>query len=200
MTCEPSMRSARHRQAGQFLSLLALLLTFAGCALPVPFHDSTVLTQHDGRPSLHRLSWGYPYVDSAAWSPDGQWIAVLAGPTSVNNHLAVISRDGQTHHDLATWNCADAGEFDFAWLPDGRLSCVSGGRPGEEHTCISTVPPFASCQVVTLPRDIGLTGTGSGWSADGQTLWISAPHVLSVTGYITDFPDLFVLTAQGTLL
>jgi Tol biopolymer transport system component len=194
------MGRRRHgRPAAQVLVAVLCVLALASCALPVPFHDSTVLTQHDGRPSLHRLSWGYPYVESGVWSPDGRWIALVAGPDFSTSHLAVVSADGRTRNELPGWDCDEPRAFDFAWLPNGRLSCLTGRVRGQQHLCVGDAPDFAACERIAVSGEVGMTGDGSSWAPDGQTLWVAASHVLPVTGYETDNPDLLVLTAQGSL-
>ncbi|HEU5440303.1 MAG TPA: hypothetical protein VFU88_13515 [Ktedonobacterales bacterium] len=171
------------------------LLVLASCAPPqLPIFG--VRTQRDGRPTLHRLSWGYDFVRAPDWSPDGQWIALVAGSDFPSSHLAVVSADGRVRHDLSSWDCGLPNEFDLVWSPDGRLGCIGehDRTPGITRLCVGTPPAFGSCQDVALPQDVGSTGSGSAWAADGQTLWISAIHDFTANSSTRD-PNLFVVTA-----
>ncbi|HEU5438683.1 MAG TPA: hypothetical protein VFU88_05290 [Ktedonobacterales bacterium] len=155
-----------------------------------------MLTQHGGRPSLRRLDWGYPYMDSGAWSPDGRWVSAHGGSDYLADNPVVVSADGRTRHTLTSWHCGLSGEFDFVWSPDGRLGCIVANDlvPGTKRLCLGQPPSFASCQDVRLPQEVGRPGFGSTWSADGQTLWITAIHDYSAD-QVSDEPDLFVVTA-----
>jgi hypothetical protein len=79
---------------------LAALLT--GCYLP-----SGDWAQRGSLPSLHHLEWGCDYYGHPLWSPDGRWIALLAGPDFATSHLVVLTPDGRTHYDLNAWDCGD---------------------------------------------------------------------------------------------
>ncbi|HEU5438684.1 MAG TPA: hypothetical protein VFU88_05295 [Ktedonobacterales bacterium] len=180
--------------------LLACLLTFASCA-PPPLPIFGVRTQRGGRPTLHRLDWGYAFVRRPAWSPDGQWIALLAGPDFPSSHPAVVSTDGRRRYDLSSWNCDLPYHFDLVWSPDGQLGCIVANDliPGTKRLCLGQLPAFQSCHDVRLPQDLGSTGAGSTWSADGQTIWIAANHDLSANEATRD-PNLFVVTMSGTFV
>ena len=161
-----------------------------------------MLTQRDGRPNLHPLSWGYDFMRSAVWSPNGRWVAALAGPDYLTDYPVVVSPDGRTHHTLASWQCGLPNEFDLVWSPDGRLACISDDPhvSGARRLCASEPSAFQACENVSLPPAVGLAGTGSVWSADGATLWITAIQDYA-NGDVSDDPDLFVVSAAtGSLV
>lgn len=188
----------RQRHAGPATRVLVAMLSvlvLASCA-PPPLPIFGVRTQRDGRPTLRRLSWGYTYVDFGAWSPDGQWIALVAGSDNPSSHLAVVSADGRTRHGLSSWDCGTSDEFDVIWSPDGRLGCLGehDRTPGVMRLCVGTPPAFDACQDVAVPQIVGRGGMGSTWAPDGQTLWIAAIHNLPPDD-ASHNPDLFVLMA-----
>ncbi|HEU5441718.1 MAG TPA: hypothetical protein VFU88_20715 [Ktedonobacterales bacterium] len=174
------------------------MLVLASCALPL-LPDLSVLHQRDGRPTLHRLNWGYAYVDSGVWSPDGRWVAAFAGPDYLADNPVVVSPDGRVRHSLTNWHCGLNGDFDFVWSPDGQLGCIVASDFGR-RLCRGRAPAFRTCQEVRLPQELGRTGMGSTFSSDGQTLWIAAIHDLSPNESTRD-PNLFVvMAATGALV
>jgi len=152
----PRQRWADRSVVGLLLLVLVLL---ANCGAP-----GSSLTQGTSLPILHRLDWGFPYVGNAVWSPDGHWIAVLAGANAAENHLEVVSPDGQTRYDLSRWQCGGFLDVTFAWLPDGRLSCLTK----DERLVIGAVP-FKTFQMVSVTRPI-LPQAGGTWTLDGTYL------------------------------
>ncbi len=63
--------------------------------------------------------------DAGAWSPDGRWLAVEGSDRTV---IALFSASGQSITYLHLECELGAGEEDFAWLPDGRISCYRAGN------------------------------------------------------------------------
>lgn len=154
------------------LALFPLLVTFAACVpLPVP-SNSAVLTQGHGLPSLRLLDWGFSAFQRPIWSPDGRWIATLAGDDYAGAHVEVVSPDGQIRHDLSSWNCGEGPDPDYAWLPDGRLSCINAEKPYSQM-CIGG-PPFSACTATHLDQDINGSQRGLAWTPDGQSALFTA--------------------------
>src|SRR5262249_10946296 len=149
------------------VGLLTLcLVSVCGLAL-LGSGNRSVRTQGGGLPTLRHLDWGFPYYEQATWSPDGRWLALLAGPDPAGSHLEVLSSDGREHHNLTAWGCGDALTFSIAWRADNALSCLT--RQGQ---LIQDTPPFRT------PRTIALTArlvppAGGGaykWFPDGTAL------------------------------
>lgn len=171
--------------------LLAICAMLTSCGAPAPS-----LAQGGGLPTLRRLDWGFPYVDSAVWSPDGHWIAVLAGADSAVNHLEVVSPDGRPRYDLSGWHCGSIVDFAIAWLPDGRLSCLTSNG----YLKIGAFP-FSSFQSVPVSRPIS-PQPGSAWTSDGKFLIFSSISDPFVTGpYIMVTPArLYAVSTDGQVL
>ncbi len=88
--------------------LMVVLLAITGCDLP--FSAPATIAQSGGLPTLRHLNWGASYYDHVLYSPDGRWLAVLAGDDFSTSHLEVLSPDGRTQYDLSSWGC---GQFFF---------------------------------------------------------------------------------------
>ncbi len=91
------------------IALVSLLapLTLIACALaPMP-SSGAVVTQGQLLPTLRHLDWGFAAINHPVWSPDGRWIAVLAGDDYAGAHVEVVSPDGQTKYDLSSWHCGE---------------------------------------------------------------------------------------------
>jgi Tol biopolymer transport system component len=82
----------------------------------------------------------------------------------------VLSPDGGTKHDLASWGC---GQFDvpysFAWLPDGELSCVTSAGQ-----MLIGGDPFASPRSIEMSGMLHSEGTASAWAPDGSVLIVNS--------------------------
>jgi Tol biopolymer transport system component len=59
------------------------------------------------------------------WSPNGQWLAASIFP---ENLLQLFSANGQAINILSGCDLPGLGR-NFAWLPDGRISCFTGNTP-----------------------------------------------------------------------
>lgn len=171
--------------------MLLVVFAFTACdLLPAP---PAVITQGHGLPTLRLLDWGFAAIHHPVWSPDGHWIAVLAGDDYAGAHVEVVSPDGQTRYDLSGWNCGEGPEPDFAWLPDGRLSCINSGTT-YPRMCIGAAP-FSSCVARYFATAIGGGQRGLVWTADGQSALFSAwPNDAP-----QDHSDLYVLAADGSV-
>ena len=149
---------------------LLVVLVLAGCDLiPVP---PAVITQGHGLPTLRRLDWGFPEVNHPVQSPDGRWVAVLAGDDYAGAHVEVVSLDGKTKYDLSSWNCGEGPDPDYAWLPDGRFSCINREKPYSQ-LCIGRLP-FNSCTATHLDEDIDGCQCGLAWTPDGRSALFTA--------------------------
>lgn len=178
------------------LSLLALVtiaITITACTLPPAPSTGDILTQGHGLPSLRHLDWGFAAINHPTWSPDGRWIAVLAGDDYAGAHVEVVSPDGKTRYDLSTWGCGLGADPEFAWLPDGRLSCINRDTPYPQM-CIGPAP-FSSCVARHVATAISGGQRGLVWTADGQSALFSAlPNDAA-----QDYSDLYVLAADGSV-
>ncbi len=184
------------RRARKLIMLVTLLMVallpalLAACGL---FPASPPrMRQGQGLPTLRHLDWGFGAIHHPVWSPDGHWIAVLAGDDYAGAHVEVVSPDGQTKYDLSNWRCGDAPTLNFAWLPDGRLSCLDDEAP-YPRMCIGAAP-FSSCTAMHLSDAIGGGQRGLTWTPDGRSVLFPArpndePHPL----------DLYILTLSGSV-
>jgi Tol biopolymer transport system component len=151
------------------------------------------VAQGQGLPSLRHLDWGFAAIHHPVWSPDGRWIAVLAGDDYAGAHVEVVSPDGQTKYDLSSWRCGEGSDPDFAWLPDGRLSCINGDTP-YPRMCIGAAP-FSSCTAVHLSQVITGSQWGLTWAPNGQAaLFAARPN--DGSGANT---ELYVVTPAGVV-
>jgi len=80
--------------------------------------------------SLAQFSSDGNRYDAGAWSPDGHWLAVEGSDATV---IALFSATGQSVTYLYLGCELGAGEEDFAWLPDGRISCYRAGSASVLH-------------------------------------------------------------------
>ena len=194
-TSKMSKMSKTSRGAKVLIALVSLvsLLTLTACTLvPTPV-SSAVVTQGQGLPTLRHLDWGFAAIHYPVWSPNGRWIAVLAGDDYAGAHVEVVSPDGQTRYDLSRWGCGEGVDPNFAWLPDGRLSCINRDTP-YPRMCIGAVP-FTSCTATRLSAAIGGGQLGLAWTPDGRSvLFPTLPNNVA-----QDASDLYVLAPDGTV-
>lgn len=174
---------------GVAITLLTVILSLTACGL-FPASPS-VIAQGQGLPSLRHLDWGFTAIHHPVWSPDGRWIAVLAGDDYAGAHVEVVSPDGQTRYDLSSWHCGEGSEPDYAWLPDGRLSCINRVPPYPQ-LCIG-VAPFSSCTAAHLSKEILGDQRGLAWTPDGRSVLFPA----RTNDVPQDYPDLYVLAPSG---
>lgn len=180
---------AKPRAISVAITLLAALLSFTACGL-FPASPS-VITQGQGFPTLRHVDWGFGAIHHPVWSPDGRWIVVLAGDDYAGAHVEVVSPNGQTRYDLSGWGCGEGPEPDFAWLLDGRLSCINADTP-YPRMCIGAAP-FSSCTATRLSAAIGGGQRGLVWTPDGRSVLFPAwPNDVA-----QDYPDLYVLARSG---
>lgn len=179
------MSTKRHMFA-QFASLILLLalgLAPAGCSYTSP------VDQASGLPTLHQLHWGFAYADEATWSPNGRWIALLAGDHVATAHLEVVSPDGHFKQDLSGWGCGLPYNFSFAWRPDNALTCLN------DTSLISGTYPFSSQIVTNLQSRLMIQDKSLSWSPDGSSLITAS---VTTPGDINAGPgSLYVVSAQG---
>ena len=144
--------------------LLVGFLLVGGCGLP-----RAPITQGAGLPVLRPLDWGYGYVGTPTWSPNGRWIAILAGNDYAGSQLAVVSPDGHYRQDLSAWGCGYAPTFSFAWRPDSSLSCVNNaGR------LITGAYPFTKPKARAVSPPLHPYDNGATWSPDGTYLLVAS--------------------------
>ncbi len=181
------------RQVTLITLMISLLPLLCG-ALPYLFVRTT-LTQGDGLPSLHRLDWGARYVGYATWSPNGKWIALLAGSDfgSDDVHLEVLTPDGRLVQNLTAWHCGHGiTTLTFAWRPDNSLSCI------DDQELLIGASPFTSVQRFPMhPALLAAWHDGGGWSPDGQTcLVVSMAPPTNGTGFLGP-GQLYALSVAG---
>ena len=196
------MRLQQRMRASLSATLLATMLALTSCGLPGTSPASS-LAQNGGYPTLHRLIWGFSYVDSMQWSPDGHWIALLAGSDYATSHLEVVSPDGRKRYDLSSWECGDSTTFSFAWLANGALACVTntdrittGTFPFSAHAITRMAPPLHPYDTgVTTSSDPGILIVSSLTSAsDPVNVTISQLYEVTLQGDVTSVP----LTSRPT--
>ena len=175
----------RARTGIVLVTLLVATLTLLTACGPFPTSPS-VVTQGQGLPSLRHLDWGFAAINHPVWSPDGRWIAALAGDDYAGAHVEVVSPDGQTKYDLSSWHCGEGSDPDFAWLPDGRLSCINGDTPYPQM-CIGAAP-FNSCTATHLSQEIIGDQRGLAWTPDGRSALFPArsndvPRIIPISMY-----------------
>ena len=192
----PTVRFSRrgHVKAlaiGVAITLLTVILSLTACGL-FPRSPSVVAQGH-GLPTLRHVDWGFGAIHHPVWSPDGRWIVVLAGDDYAGAHVEVVSPDGQTRYDLSSWHCGEGVDPNYAWLPDGRLSCINRDTPYPQM-CIGTAP-FSSCAATHLAAAIDGGQRGFAWTPDGRSALFPAwPKDVA-----QDHSDLYVLAPDGSV-
>jgi WD40-like Beta Propeller Repeat len=189
--CLSRQRCVKALTIGVAITLVAALLSLAACGL---FPSSPpVVTQGHGLPSLRHLDWGFAAINHPVWSPDGRWVAVLAGDDYAGAHVEVVSPDGQTKYDLSSWQCGEGVYADFAWLPDSRLSCINGDTP-YPRLCVGAAP-FRTCAAQRLSEPLGGAQLGLAWTPDGRSVLFPAmPNNVAQND-----PDLYVIAPDGSV-
>lgn len=176
-----------------FLPLLCVLcaLSFGGCDY------TATITQGSGLPALRHLNWGVAFFQDALWSPDGRYIAGLAGDDYASSHLQVITPDGRTRYDLKNWGCGEAESFDFAWLPDGQLSCIRADPSDPPNRMCIGAAAFTSCERTIISDSIlATTMAGAVWAPDSSYLIVAA-HTSDPNNTVTLHPWLQVVSRAG---
>lgn len=171
--------------------LIVVLLIAVGCDSPLS--SPSTITQSGGLPTLHHLDWGFEFTNHALWSPDGRWLAVLAGSEFAKSHLEVISPDGKTRFDLSNWGCGQYLLFDYAWLPDGRLSCIRANE-GAFLLCIGAYP-FQQCERSAVDSRLDIQADGAVWAADNAHLLFTPNRCKTAT----NLSSLCVLQPNGVI-
>jgi len=190
---EWSARSQYSTETDKLQRILWIVMMLGVLGLSACSLRPSTVTQSDGLPTLQRLDWGAPAINQAQWSPNGRWIAIWEGSTTVSANLYVVSPDGKTRINLRGWNCdpGDAyGAYSYAWLPDNSLSCWTTTKVSQ--LCIGSAP-FKTCRVESLDPQLLDLQTGGVWTPDGQYLLMSADQAPNAD---TD-PSLYVVTRQG---
>lgn len=122
-------------------------------------------------------------VDSAAWSPDGRWIA-YSSKSSDWNDLRLVRPDGRDDHAIPVHGCRPA------WAPDSkRLAAVSCGGSGAELDMMTAESDGTGRRVLT-----GLRMSGVSWSPDGG--WIVGATIADQLS--ADPPGLAVFHPDGS--
>src|SRR5262249_24176620 len=143
------------------------------------------------------LDWGAAFTGRPQWWPDGRWIAANSGPDLSDAHLWVISPDGRERHDLASWGCGAFPANNYAWLPDGRLSCIQT-HDQPYHMCVGAAP-FVTCDALSPPNAFEVDNVGATWTPDGNSLLLAASARRS-DGSFENPTNLYVLDSAGRLL
>ncbi|HEX6543858.1 MAG TPA: hypothetical protein VF040_19035, partial [Ktedonobacterales bacterium] len=178
---------------GGICALMIGVLAMAGCQAPTL--DPTTLRQGHNLPDLHHLPWPSGYYSDAAWSPNGRWIAVLAGDDYAGSHLEVLSPDGKYHRWLTAWGCGNLGFFTFAWLPDSALSCMTDSG----HLIIGSYP-FTDPHTVAMNTALAAGHEGAAWLAQGPTLIVSSVTDPSDPSHEVSNGRLYAVRRDGTVL
>lgn len=167
------------------LAGLILAVALASCSYSAP------VSQAPGLPVLHQLNWGFNYIADAAWSPNGRWIAVLAGDHAASSHLEVVSPDGRFKQDLSSWGCGLTYWFSFAWQPDSTLSCLNG------TALIKGAFPFTSSVSISIHPHVTPQDKGLIWSPSGSCFIaasVTAPDNINI-----ERGRLYAVSAQGVV-
>jgi Tol biopolymer transport system component len=172
------------------VAALALGVSTSGSSAPGPVHwiafhadprssGDLFLDSPDGR-QRRRLTRFFGQIPTAAWSPDGSRLALLARPRGVVD-VYVIDVDGRNLRQL-TRNEGD--HFgDVAWSPDGQslaFTCC-----GEEDEAIFTMHPDGSGRI-RIADDSGQPA----WSPDGTRI--------AFTSFRDGNPEVYVANADGS--
>jgi Tol biopolymer transport system component len=145
-------------------------------------------------PNRRHLNWGYNYFEDARWSPDGHWIAVMAGTDPANSHFVVLSPDGQTRKDLSSWGCGDYFSYTYAWLPDSALSCITN-----DGQLIIGAAPFTAPVAVALHALLLTSDGGATWAPQGTGLIVTSYSDPANPVRTQADPALYQVTRAGIL-
>ncbi len=175
----------------QFLaSALLLAILLSSCSLPF----SSEVQQGNGYPALSRLSWGSGEFSEASWSPNGQWVVVLAEQSNGSENWQVASPFGSYRHSLDSWNCGFGLDDYYYWLPNNELSCIS-----LQGTFLIAPYPFTSPARLMLSAPLR-PDAGGVWSEDGTFLLLTSlfdPRDPTHTVLLED--NLYYVQPNGTV-
>jgi len=125
--------------------------------------------------------------NAGAWSPDGRWLAVEGSDTTV---IALFSATGQSVTYLHLGCELGAGREDFAWLPDGRLSCFRAESASVLHLfTLDRSGQSTSESTISVPISSNTLIYGLQWNP--RHFWLavlaeSAPGAITPALYISD--------------
>jgi Tol biopolymer transport system component len=125
--------------------------------------------------------------NAGAWSPDGHWLAVEGSDAMV---IALFSATGQSVNYLHLGCELGAGEEDFAWLPDGRISCYRAGSASVLHL-FTLNRSGQSIHENTIPVPVALNAFIYGLQWNPRHFWLatladSTPGTTTPTLYVSD--------------
>src|SRR5262249_27225899 len=91
-----------------------------------------------------------------AWSPDGKWIAYLAGGTKLFVNANIVSAAGGDSHQVSF--LANARANSLSWSPDGTFLLLDSGQRQEPGIVarvdlVPRTPRFHEDQLAALFRD-----------------------------------------------
>jgi Tol biopolymer transport system component len=125
--------------------------------------------------------------DAGAWSPDGHWLAVEGSGRTV---IALFSASRQSIKYLHLECELGAGEADFAWLPDGRLSCFRAESASVLHLfTLDRSGQSIHESTISVPTSPNTLIYGLQWNPHHFWLAVlaeSAPGTTTRTLYVSD--------------
>lgn len=139
-----------------------------------PTAQSSWLVDRDGGNLRQLLPAGDTWPVPLGWSPDGRWLAVLAGPPQVcvscrvdGQALAVVSADGSRITSLGVL----ARNAWLSWAPDGSAlaAALGAGRESYRNKQVLLFHTGASAPAPLAPSD-GQVAIEPAFSPDGRTV------------------------------
>lgn len=119
------------------------------------------------RVSPHGVPVEGSYADSPAWSPDGRWLAYVAGPEPAQRRLWVVGVEGGSPRPLTVKGLSIA---EPRWSPDGKW--IAGVLDVEEHRRVVLVPfgqgDEMGWMVPISPAEVDATDPQ--WAPDGNRI------------------------------
>jgi Tol biopolymer transport system component len=148
----------------------------------------TSLAILDARSRLVRaLPVGGRFLNEAAWSPDGRWVAGLSESCphpEICADLRILRTDGSEERTLVAGSVLPPGfDFDFDWAPssrsiayNGSASSAQGGTPGYRGIVI------VSLAGRTLTPEALRNASGPSWAPNGKRLAFSRDGQIYTAG------------------
>ena len=141
----------------------------------------TVAADESSEPRV--LTTGARQVNEFAWAPDGQRIAMMTSPATVEfegisqTHVVVVNRDGSNARDLPierAWSFSD-----ISWSPDGKYVLFKSSYPGLKLAeGRFNLVDVASGKTTVFPPNFDGGVSGYTWAGAGTIIFSASTGVV----------------------